>query len=142
MKIEDEILFNQFGQGVQSEEKVMEKFEPLDINEKRAFLREIEYLIIQSKVRVNDIDEAIKKGKLKSTFTPCVILKKGLNHGNFEKVINLPENELGKVYKLFINLFKVGYYRRYLAEKGDSNKWWYWDLSDERNVERVQRNEI
>ena len=139
MKIEDEILFNQFGQGVQSEEKLIEKFEPLDINEKRAFLREIEYLIIQSKVRVDDIDEAIEIGKLKSTFTPCVILKKGLNHGNFEKVINLPENELGKVYKLFINLFKVGYYRRFLAEKGDPNKWWYWDLSNDRNVERVLR---
>lgn len=137
MDLEIEILINQYGQKLKTEAELIQKFGSLSTGDKRYFLKEIEHLIIQSKVDENDIDEAIGNGRLKPTFTPCVILKKGLNHGNYEKVINLPENELNKVFRLFINLFKVGYYRRYLEEQGDPNKWWYWDLSNIKNIEKI-----
>ena len=52
----------------------------------------------------------------------------------------MPENELIKAFKLFIYLFKAGYYRRYMVEKGDSNKWWYWDLTNEENLEKIRFN--
>ena len=142
MILEHEILFNQFGQGVYEEAKLISQFESLDTDSRRKMIRDVEYLIIQSKVTVNDIDEAISKSGLKPTFTPCVIIKKGLNHGNFEKVINLPENELTKAFRLFIYLFKEGYYRRYIEEKGNPNKWWYLDLSDNENLERIKQSQL
>lgn len=140
MDLKIEILINQYGQKLKTDAELLEKFESLSPEDKRYFLKGIEYLIIQSKVNGEDIDEAIKNGRLKPTFTPCVILKKGLHLGNYEKVINLPENELNKVFRLFINLFKVGYYRRYLQEQGHPHKWWYWDLSDIKNIEKIIKN--
>ena len=105
-------------------------------------IREIGNLIFQSKSNIDDIDKAISNSKLKPTFTPCVIIMKGLNHGNFEKIINLPENELVKAFKLFIYLFKEGYLRRYLEEKDNSNKWWYWDLSNHANLKKIRKGLI
>ncbi|WP_162428214.1 DUF5958 family protein [Pontibacter pudoricolor] len=140
MNIEKEILINQFGQGVSNEDALIKMFDSLDSESKVALLKEIENLIIQSKVTEKDIDKAIYNSKLKETFTPCVILKRGLNYGNFQKVIHLPDNEIKKTFRLLIHLFKIGYYRRYLQEKNNPNKWWYWDLSDEMVIKKIMEN--
>lgn len=110
----------------------------MGIESKRSMLRDIENLIIQSKSTTDDIS----KSGLKPTFTPCVIIKKGLNYGNFQKIIGLPENELTKAFRLFIYLFKEGYHRRYLEEKDAPNKWWYWDLSNDENLERIRQCQV
>ncbi len=139
MTLEQEIQFNQFGQEACEETKLIGQFESLDIENKKSMLREVENLIIQSKSTIDDVDKAISKSGLKPTFTPCIIIKKGLSYGNFQKIISLPENELTKAFRLFIYLFKEGYHRRYLDEKGDLNKWWYWDLSDQKNLEKIKK---
>jgi hypothetical protein len=118
MKLEQELLFNQFAQGLLEDSELVLQFESLNIENKRKILREIENLITQSKCIFDDIKEAIVKSKLKPTFTPCIMIQRGLNHGNFQKIINLPENELTKVFNLFIYLFREGYNRRYFIEKG------------------------
>lgn len=142
MNLEQEIQFNQFGQGVYEETKLIGQFESLDIESKRSMLRDVENLIMQSKSTIDDIDKAISKSRLKPTFTPCIVIKKGLNYGNFQKIISLPENELTKAFRLFIYLFKEGYHRRYLKEKEDPNKWWYWDLSNDENLERIKQSQV
>lgn len=142
MNLEQEIQFNQFGQGVCEETKLIGQFESLDIESKRSLLRDVENLIMQSKSTIDDIDKAISKSGLKPTFTPCIVIKKGLNYGNFQKIISLPENELTKAFRLFIYLFKEGYHRRYLDEKGDPNKWWYWDLSNDENLEKIKQSQV
>ena len=142
MNLEQEIIFNQFGQGVCIEEKLIRQFESLKIEGKREMMIEVENLILQSESTIDDIDVAIGKSGLKPTFTPCVIIKKGLNHGNFQKIINLPENELIKVFRLIIYLFKEGYCRKYSKEKGDPNKWWYWDLSKNENLEKIKQSQF
>ena len=142
MNLDQEIMFNQFGQGVYEDHEIIRQFESLKIEGKREMMREVENLIIQSKSTIDDIDVAIGKSGLKHTFTPCVIIKKGLNHGNFQKIINLPESELIKAFKLFIYLFKEGYYRKYSQERGDPNKWWYWDLSKNENLEKIKQRQF
>jgi len=137
MTIEQEILLNQFGQGIYNNYKIINQFELFDIDTKRNILRDMEHFIIQSNTTFEDIGQAINESKLKSTFTPCVILNKGLNSKNFDKIINLPESELTKAFRLFIHLFKISYSRRYLFEKGNSNKWWYWDLSNQKNIDKI-----
>ena len=52
-------------------------------------------------------------------------------------MINLPENEMGKIFILFMGIFKIAYIRRFKEEMNNINKWWYWDLSDNSNVERI-----
>ena len=134
MKIEQEILINQFGQGIVEIRELLSLFESFDNLEKKYFFNEILYLIMQSKPMDNDIETAIRNSGLKSTYTPCVIIKKGVANYNLQRLINLPDNEWNKVFILLMNLFKIAYYRRFTEEKNNPDKWWYWDLSSEKIV--------
>ena len=137
MKIEIEILINKYGQGLMPLSVLQEKYDTYSLCQKRSFLQEMSFLIIQSKPKEEDVDLAIKKEKLKSGYTPCVLLKKGISSYNLERVINLPENEMIKTFILFMSIFKIAYSRRFKEEMNNINKWWYWDLSDNGNVERI-----
>ena len=137
MKIEIEILINKYGQGLIPLSVLQEEFDAYSLYQKRSFLQEMSFLIIQSKPKEEDVDLAIKKEKLKSGYTPCVLLKKGISSYNLERVINLPENEMIKTFILFMSIFKIAYSRRFKEEMNNINKWWYWDLSDKGNVERI-----
>ena len=137
MKIEIEILINKYGQGLIPLSVLQEEFDAYSLYQKRSFLQEMSFLIIQSKPKEEDVDLAIKKEKQKSGYTPCVLLKKGISSYNLERVINLPENEMIKTFILFMSIFKIAYSRRFKEEMNNINKWWYWDLSDNGNVERI-----
>ncbi len=135
-----EIKLNQFGQDILTYHDIVSLFEESKWSEKKKFLEQLVFFIIQVKPNLNDIDEVIIQSKLKSTYTSCVMLKKGLNQSNLEKIINLPKNEIDKTIVLFIFLFKVPYKRRFLLEKNaekPSLKWWYWDLSNEEVIAKV-----
>ena len=140
MSIEDEILLNKFGQELVLVHQMNERFNKFNIIEKREYLQEVMYLILQSKPKDKDVDIAILNGKLKSTYTPCIMLQKGIAQHQLIKIINLPENELEKVLVLFLNVFKVSYSRRFYLEKYNPNKWWYWDLSDETNILKILKD--
>ncbi|WP_343689865.1 DUF5958 family protein [Chitinophaga sp.] len=137
MIIEYEILINKYGQGLINSEPLLLIFKGLEVVSKRSFLNDMLFLIQQSKPTVSDIEPAILGSGLKPTYTPCVLLKKGVATHNLEKLINLPENELNKVFLLLLSLFKVAYQRRFAIEKNHPNKWWYWDLSDEMNISKI-----
>lgn len=137
MDIKDEILINKYGQDLVTIEHLVDKYLLLDLEQKRSFLNELLYLIIQSKPKVDDIMPAIFLSGLKSTFTPCVLLQKGVNDNNLRQIINLPEAEMTKSFKLLVSLFKIAYKRRFDLEKNTPNKWWYWDLSDDSNIQRI-----
>ncbi|MCL2860762.1 MAG: DUF5958 family protein [Oscillospiraceae bacterium] len=137
MKIEDEILINQYGQDLISIDILLNRFELLNMEQKRIFLKDILNLINQSKAGDGDIQEAIENSNLKSTYTPCVMLKKGIASHLLYKIIELPDNEIDKVLVLLISLFKIAYKRRFKLENNNPNKWWYWDLSDRKKVELI-----
>jgi hypothetical protein len=138
MNLEIELLVNKFGQELIDEVELGKVFSEYDMPTKKAFLLDMINLILQSKVTNEDIDLAIINSKLKPTFTPCVMLKKGLKGNNLYKIQQLPESEFAKIFSLFINLFKVGYQRRFTYEKNDPNKWWYWDFSDKKNLDAIE----
>lgn len=137
MIIEYQILINKYGQGLINSEPLSLIFKGLEVVSKRSFLNYMLFLIQQSKPTVSDTEPAILGSGLKPTYTPCVLLKKGVATHNLEKLINLPENELNKVFLLLLSLFKVAYQRRFAIEKNHPDKWWYWDLSDEMNISKI-----
>jgi len=138
MKIDIQIIVNKFGQDLISINEITNYFQQLDIEHKRSFLNDISFLILQTKVLDTDIDEAIFLYNLKSTYTPCVLIKKGIKNNVLQTIINLPVDELDKSFKLFIGLFKIGYQRNF-NKNSDINKWWYLDLSDNNFVERIKQ---
>ncbi|MDR7210375.1 DUF5958 family protein [Flavobacterium piscis] len=140
LKIKDTILINKYGQGITDISPILSLFKSFSVEEKRDYLEEIASLILQSKPNNNDIETAIKESQLKATYTPCVLLTKGVENHNLKKIINLPKTELEKVLMLLMSLFRIAYQRRFIEEKNNSGKWWYWDLSDEQKVEMILRN--
>ena len=92
MVLQDEILINKFGQG---------------------------FLISQSKPRTEDIEVSITASKLKPTFTPCVLLRKGVAYYNLKKNTKQPEGELEKSFVLLLSLFRISYQRRFESEGDD-----------------------
>ena len=142
MRIEHEIAVNKYGQGLVEAEQLLNLFQRFDFDSQQVFLNEILYLILQSKPKEEDIEIAILHSGLKSTYTPCVLLKKGITTHNLEKLIKLPKNERTKVFVLLLSLFKIAYKRRFVLEKNNPDKWWYWDLSDETNINRILKNRL
>lgn len=140
MKIEHEILVNKYGQELVNTEQFLNLFRSFDMRSQKVFLSEIIFLILQSKPKEKDVEPAIISSGLKYTYTPCVLLKKGVADHNLEKLVNLPENELTKAFVLLLSLFKIAYKRRFVVEKDNPDKWWYWDLSNETNINRIPQN--
>lgn len=140
MKLEYELLINKYGQGLIQAEDVWRVFEQLDYNEKEDFFIGMLYLIMQSKSQDEDVEEAISSSQLKPTFTPCVLLTKGVSHHNLLRIIGLPENEWRKILYLLLALFRIAYRRRFKAEFNNPDKWWYWDLSDENKILEMMKN--
>ena len=141
MHITEEIQLNKFGQGLITQTEIHSSFSLLPINEKREYLSQLSFIMLQSKCQISDLQLAIINAGLKETFTSCVMIEKGgLKLNVLEKVIKLPDSEVEKVFLLFINLFKLCYLRRFSEEKNDPNKWWYWDMSIPDNVNSIMNN--
>ena len=139
MNIDDEILINQYGQNLVLVDLLVQRFSEINLTEKKLFLREVIYNFIQQSKAINgDISKAIELSCLRPTYTPCIMIKKGINTDNLEQMVGLPENELEKVFILFLSIFKIAYQRRFELERNNPKKWWYWDLSDKNNIVRIK----
>lgn len=130
MILEYKILFNKYGQGIILPEVLVSNFLEANKDEQKVFFDYLLFLISQSKPQHKDIEEAIESSSLRPTYTPCVLLKKGIDLNNLTRISKLPDNEKLKSFRLLLELFKIAYKRRYESEKNNVNKWWYWDLSD------------
>ena len=138
MNIEQVMLLNKYGQSVVGIEDLILLFNSLKLNDQKEYLNNLLFFILQSRAQDEDIEPAIENSKLRRTFTPCVIIKKGVKTHNLKRLIDLPDNELKKSLILLLNLFKIAYLKRFETEKGNKYKWWYWDLSNEEIVEEIK----
>jgi hypothetical protein len=137
LTIEEAIDINRYGQELIDLKPLLNRFSKLDPALKRNYLNDILALILQSKPKETDIEPAIEQSKLKPTYTPCVLLRKGVAYHNLKRLADLPDNEQEKTLALLMSLFKIAYQRRFNEEKNNPGKWWYWDLSDRMNVECI-----
>lgn len=140
LRTDKAITLNKYGQGLIVPEILVDEFSRVGLVEKRNYLKEIIALILQSKPQQEDIQPAILESKVKPTFTPCVLLTKGVTNHHLQKIAELPESELNKALLLLLSLFKIAYQRRFKEEKNHPDKWWYWDLSDEYRVEMILKS--
>lgn len=137
MELKNEILVNKYAQSVVEIEDLILIFNTFSHDDKKKYLYDLLFFILQSKAQNEDIETAIENSKLRRTYTPCVIIQKGVGTHNLKRLLNLPENELNKSLILLLSLFKTAYLKRFETEKIDVYKWWYWDLSNDKNVEII-----
>ncbi|MGV3604456.1 MAG: DUF5958 family protein [Dyadobacter fermentans] len=141
MTLEEQITVNQFAQSVRTSDDLLNRFSKFTADDKKTFLIELSFLIMQSKPIDEDVESAIDESRLKPTFTPCILLRTHRLVIGIPKVITLPQDELSKAYLLLLHLFKRAYLRRYEVEKGPNGKWWYADLSDPEFVQSLLTHE-
>ncbi|MDQ0639307.1 hypothetical protein QF042_002872 [Pedobacter sp. W3I1] len=139
MNLDIDILINKYGQDLDVLDQIQDVFDNLDQVKQEEMLNGITYLILQSKPIYEDVEVAINSSGLKPSLTPCILLKKGVLNANLQKIIKLPKREYNSVLKLFLNLFKIAYKRRFDIEKNKNDKWWYSDLSDESNINKIRK---
>lgn len=138
MNIDEQIIINKFGQDLSAFHDLLNLFQSKDQENKKKFLADLAFLIIQSKPNDNDIDKAIELGMLKPTYTPCVKIRKGIKGNVLQEIIDLPDNEIEKVFILFLSLYKIAYKRLLITEKENPYKWWYQDLSNDDYIARIK----
>jgi len=137
MRIDDQILLNQLAQGVVDAREGERWFNSLGEGEKRRALQDLNFMILNAKLRSDDAPAAIAKSGLKPTYTPCVLLQKGAQLG---KIANLPESELPKAFVLLVALLGVCDERRRREKPLDTgNHWWHRDLSDPTVIALIRR---
>lgn len=124
------IEINKFGQDLIELDKLKEHFEGLNFANKESYLNDLMFLLLQTKPIDVDAPTAIELSNLKPTHTPCVLLKKGVEMHNLERIVNLPQDEWNKTVVLLLCLFKVAYKRKLTKNQNDSSKWWFGDLSN------------
>ena len=138
MNIKYEIFINQIIQGIKSFNEGVNWFEMFDDKIKLDILRGLNYMMLQSGAQDSDVDLAIFESKLKPTYTPCVLLKKGRLNDQSWKILNLPASEYRKSFILFLIIFKIAdERRRNLLCKGNCSHWWHKDLSDKKVVDEI-----
>jgi hypothetical protein len=142
MRIDDEIFLNQLAQGIVEIEKGLSWFRGLEAQARRDALHTISYFITNATPQNDDASRAIDRSGLKRTFTPCVLLGAGEDISQqLSKILNLPDAELDKAFRLTIALLGVADDRRRKTKPLDlTNHWWHRDLRDQRVIEAI-RNE-
>ncbi|TQF42634.1 hypothetical protein UNPF46_04640 [Bradyrhizobium sp. UNPF46] len=140
MNIDEEILLNQLAQGIVSDREGEVWFQAHSLDEKRRVLRGLNVVILQASPREEDAATAISKAQLKTTLTPCVIVKRPNLKVQLAKLATLPEPELTQSFRLLIKLLAVADKRRREEKPLDlENHWWHRDLADPNVVNEIKR---
>ena len=138
--IEDEILFNRYAQGVVEAEDLLDVFLKRSMKGQEEYFNLLVMLVGQSRPELEDVELAIESSNLKPTYTPCVVLRKGVEYRNLKKIVNLPSEEHSKAFRLLLALFRISFQRRYKNDPNPSHKWWYWDLSKDEIVASILKH--
>jgi len=117
ISLEEELAVNQFGRDIHGVENLLRSFSQMPEVRKREYLNYLADLIWQYKPLEADIEQAIINTSLKPTYTPCVVLRTHRLKIGLNQLVKLPLNELDRVYRLMLNLFKQAYQRRLKKER-------------------------
>jgi hypothetical protein len=109
---QNELQLNLISQNYIKLEDGVNWFKSHDPIQQKEILRKLQYLILQSHARQEDVLEAIEKSNLKKTFTPCTLLVKGQLSAQIAKVVNLNQSEHLKSFQLLIHIFLIADKRR------------------------------
>ncbi len=100
---------------------------------RRAVLRQTGAMAMQAGSRSVDVGPACSAFHLQSTWTPVVLMSRGLLRVQLAKVLGLPEDEMSRAFALLLGLLGVADARRRSAEcAGGCSHWWHRDLEDEK----------
>lgn len=143
--IQEEVILNQYAQGIKSSTELLEWYNSFDIDKKRSILIEIWSLANQARVNEEDVEDARITVGLKATHTPVRMLcseKLPFKNRGY-KLADLRGKEQIQAFLLILNCFAIAEQRRKSicdAEKENCNHWWHQDLSNTQLIQEILKN--
>lgn len=126
MPLDDDAFINQLAQQVVDLEEGLRWFAGLDAGSQMRVLQKTWIFAAQAGAHEHDVDAAIVRARLKPTFTPCVLVKKGSLKVQVTKIVGLPAAEREKSFRLLLALFQIADERRRLTScLGGCTHWWH-----------------
>lgn len=120
------LKLNQIAQGLIPWDAGVEWFETSTAAEKSVILGDLGFMVHQSHPLVAEVQPAIEKSGLKSTFTPCVLaLKSDPPERAIHRIVTLPESERLKSFEFLLALFSIADRRRRstVCKSGCTHEW-------------------
>jgi hypothetical protein len=124
------LFLNQVAQGHHSLPDAKNALENLSEEEQIATLNRLALMVSQAHATPDEVAQAIVESGLRPTFTPCVLLSKGIDRGRLDQVVSLPANERQKAFHILVQVFVVADRRRRRDCPTECHHWWHQDLSD------------
>ena len=139
--LEDDILVNQWVQGVQNTPVLLEWFESGSAERKLEILRYLVSLCKQARATSDEGLKAILASALNPRRSAGVLLAKGANTEIFNKLATLKNADGVDAFVLLLHLLKIADGRRKSSEDPAScTHWWHRDLSDTAVIESIRKD--
>ncbi|MFG3110810.1 DUF5958 family protein [Streptomyces tendae] len=108
------VVLNELAQGIRPLAQGVDWFEDLSGTEQFEVLRDLAGFCIQARATSKDGPESIRRAGIRPTHTPAVLVTRGRLIEQLTKIINLPQNERVKAFRLLVALLGVADDRRRL----------------------------
>ncbi|KQX27628.1 hypothetical protein ASD97_39905 [Streptomyces sp. Root63] len=106
------VMLNELAQGLRPIGQGVEWFEALRGQDQFEVLRDLGGHCIQARATVEDGPESVRIAGIRPTHTPAVLITRGQLAGQLTKIINLPQDERVKAFRLLVTLLGVADKRR------------------------------
>ncbi|MGA4979851.1 DUF5958 family protein [Streptomyces cinereoruber] len=106
------VILNGLAQGIRPLDQGVEWFEGLAGTEQFEVLRDLAGFCIQARALIEDGAKSIRRAGIRPTHTPAVLITRGHLTEQLTKIINLPQDERVKTFRLLVALLGVADERR------------------------------
>lgn len=124
-----ELILNKIAQGKIEFEAVVSWFNEFELELKLQILRVLYLCLSQCHPSKADIEKGIIESKLKPTYTPCLLIKNLALKSAGAKSLELPSQELNKIFLLWLSVFIIADNKRRVSECQNSCSHWWHNLS-------------
>ncbi|MFJ4845545.1 MULTISPECIES: DUF5958 family protein [unclassified Streptomyces] len=116
---------NELAQGLRPLARGVEWFNGLPADEQFEVLRDLSGFCLQARATVEDGAESVRLAGIRPTHTPAVLITRGRLPEQLTKIINLPQDERVKAFRLLVALLGVADKRRRerFCSTGCSHAW-------------------
>jgi hypothetical protein len=128
----DAKMLNRVAQGRLPFTDAVRWFESLPEEDQRSWLRTIAFMCHQAHPHLEEIDPAITLAELKTTFTPCVMIRAAVQPEHaLDRIAALPADERLKSFQLVFALYCIADTRRRETQcrNGCSHEWHNFDTN-------------
>ena len=138
----ESIKINQFSQGLFTLDEMETWFETYDLPNKKDIIYNLLNFVVQAHPNYEEFESSANFLKKRKSPSAIKLLNKNKPYHKFGyEICDLPENELKIGFEiLLLTLAKADNRRKKQETPEECNHWWHKDLSDEKYLEKLEKN--